>query len=404
MGIITNSHGRAAIWEQSPRLLTCLLTCLAILLPNVWPADAPASRSLSAAAYDLSVYDDALAPGWENWSSDSRVDLSSHERVHSGTASIATNFLMRSMMLPSAALELHSGTTMPGNTYETLRFWIHGGCAGGQEMTVALVDEEYERWGIDMIVAPANRWQLIELPISGPGTPDSITGIVWASLSPFDQPTFYVDDVAFTNQAPSEIPTATPAASATATFTPMPLGVSTSALRSIPEATSGNQVRIYGDALAPGWSSLSSAGADVKLANVSPVAAGSASIAITLSLGMGWFSLKPPNWSVIGQHETLRFWINGGQAGGRQVYVSITDVMGHSNEIYVVTLVPEVWQQVDAPIYAITGAIAINWSDQSGCSQPVFYLDEISLIGPPTPEPTATPASRAYLPVLIKGS
>lgn len=38
------------------------------------------------------VYDDVLAPGWDNWSYDSTVDLANPAPVLSGLASIAVTF------------------------------------------------------------------------------------------------------------------------------------------------------------------------------------------------------------------------------------------------------------------------------------------------------------------------
>ena len=77
----------------------------------------PAGR----AAADLSIYADALATGWQDWSWDTTVNRSNAAPVHSGTASIAVTYDKA-----WGGLYLHANAVSI-SAYDTLQFWLHGG-------------------------------------------------------------------------------------------------------------------------------------------------------------------------------------------------------------------------------------------------------------------------------------
>ncbi len=140
------------------------------------------------AAADLTVYADALASGWQDWGSwDTVVNYSNATPVHGGTASIAATYTAA-----WGGLYLHANSVNV-SAYDTLRFWLHGGSAGGQHVSVSLNynGSTYE------VTATAGTWQKVEIPLSELGSPATVTDLVWQDGIGGAQPTFYLDDIAF---------------------------------------------------------------------------------------------------------------------------------------------------------------------------------------------------------------
>jgi hypothetical protein len=139
------------------------------------------------AAADLLVYGDTLASGWQDWSWNTTVSLSNATPVYSGTASIAATYTSA-----WGGLYLHANST-DVSAYDTLQFWLHGGNAGGQRISVSLNYNGSTR----EVTATAGTWQKISIPLSELGSPATVTDLVWQDGTGGAQPTFYLDDVAF---------------------------------------------------------------------------------------------------------------------------------------------------------------------------------------------------------------
>jgi hypothetical protein len=154
------------------------------------------------AAADLVVYADALASGWQDWSWGTTCDFSRASPVHSGSASLAVTYTAAwgGLYLHANAVDL--------SAYDTLRFWVHGGSVGGQQISVSLNfnGSAYQ------VTATAGAWQKVEIPLSQLGSPATVSDLVWQDNVGGAQPTFYLDDVAFVNLG-------------SPTATPVPLGV-----------------------------------------------------------------------------------------------------------------------------------------------------------------------------------
>jgi len=85
----------------------------------------------SLLAADQAVYTDALGTGWANWSWNTTVNLSNPSPVHQGSASIAATYTAA-----WAGLYLHVSPSLSGADFASLRFFIHGGSAGGQRLNL----------------------------------------------------------------------------------------------------------------------------------------------------------------------------------------------------------------------------------------------------------------------------
>lgn len=162
----------------------------------------PNSTRLTGAAADLPVYTDALASGWQDWSWDTTVDRSNATPVHSGTASIAATYTAA-----WGGLYLHANS-LDISAYDTLRFWLHGGTAGGQRVSISLNFNGSTR----EVTATAGTWQKVEIPLSDFGSPTTVTDLVWQDSTGGAQPKLYLDDIALVSTG-APTPTPPPAVS-----------------------------------------------------------------------------------------------------------------------------------------------------------------------------------------------
>ncbi len=149
---------------------------------------------------------------------------------------------------------------------------------------------------------------------------------------------------------------------------------------------------IFDDALAGSWANWSW-DATINLNNSSPAHNGSTrSIAVTYTQPWGALYLHAASPVSTSGYETLRFFIHGGSSGTRHVRVVANE---NPSDVYAFTTVANTWTQFDVPLSAVGGPAsltALYWQDTSGSAQPIFYLDDVQLIGSgvsPTPVPPA---------------
>lgn len=181
--------------RQTRRWIPLLLLALLLL----------ASTDSRAQGSEQVVYSDSLAAGWQNWSWSTTANFATTSPVYSGSRSLAVTY--------SGAwggLYLHTDVLIAGSAYDTLRFWVHGGSAGGQGVEVKLADAALN-FGVGVPVSiPANSWVKVDVPISSLGSPAQISGVVWQDTTGQSQPTFYLDQVSLVNQSVTPTPTPLP--------------------------------------------------------------------------------------------------------------------------------------------------------------------------------------------------
>lgn len=163
----------------------------------------------AAGAANLPVYDEALRSSFLDYSYGGGSVFGSAEQAHTGTLSIRfaggngqpNNF---------NAVSFYREQDVPAATYRELRFWVHGGSSGGQQLTlfmqhdnviVNIVDADSFVSGGAIV---ANAWREVVIPLDrGPsgyfGTFDRID---LQSDSATPQPVLYIDDVVLTEGAP----------------------------------------------------------------------------------------------------------------------------------------------------------------------------------------------------------
>jgi hypothetical protein len=156
----------------------------------------------STAHADIVVYDDALAPGWQNWSW-AVTDTAHADTVHSGSVSLAvTPAAWSAAYLRSAAAPVDTQGLL------NLTFWVHGGPAGGQRLQVAAVVNDVAQPAIPIAALAPNTWQRISVPLSALGAENrnDVNGFWVQEGAGQDSPTFYIDDVVLESGVPPEPP------------------------------------------------------------------------------------------------------------------------------------------------------------------------------------------------------
>mgnify|MGYP002681903718 FL=1 len=179
------------------RLLLVTLLCLS--LPDVGAALSPAP---AAAAQD--IYTDALAVGWSDWSW-ATVDLQAAAPVHSGSRSIAVTYGAWQ------GLYLHYPEFSTAG-FSHLRFFIHGGSSGGQQLNVyaTYAADGSQQNGPSIAISPptAAAWSEVRIALADLGVAGiPLTGLVWQDATGGAQPTLYVDDVALVADESPDGPT-----------------------------------------------------------------------------------------------------------------------------------------------------------------------------------------------------
>jgi hypothetical protein len=280
------------------------------------------------AAIDLSVYDDELAGGWQDWSWDTNRNFNNTEPVHSGSASIAVTYAAA-----YGGLLFHTDTAVPTSGFIAIRFWVHGGSTGGQSVNFH-VNESTENYSFTV---QADTWLQVTVPLAVIGNPISLSDLFWQDGSNGSQPTYYIDDISLVE-------------------TP----------------------QIYTDALTRGWQDYSWETTRI-FDNTEPVHSGSSSIAVTYTAAYGGLLLHKDLALPTSDYNAILFWVNGGNTGGQSVNFHVND----SEESYFFVVQANTWLQVTVPLAVIGNPTTISelfWQSNSGSGQPTFYLDDISLI------------------------
>ncbi|MBI5565713.1 MAG: glycoside hydrolase family 44 protein [Chloroflexi bacterium] len=153
---------------------------------------APTVRSAPAAT--LTIYDNALAAGWANWSWDTTVNFDNTAPVHAGDRSIAVTYTAA-----WGGLYLHANAPINLSAYETLRFWAHGGTSVQRAITIVANGNAAN---VQPITAPANAWTQFDVPLSALGSPSTLSDLYWQDNSGGAQPVFYLDDIELIGSGP----------------------------------------------------------------------------------------------------------------------------------------------------------------------------------------------------------
>jgi|GEM_PF-252982 len=167
-------------------LLAAMLLSQFAVPPQTTHGDSPPPQ--------LTVYDDALSQAFVNYGW-AQADLAESGTVRSGSRSI--------LLDPDdgKALYFYKDRVMNAGEYDTLRFWVNGGEAGGQRFKLVLslggqgIAELESAALIDGGTAATGEWKLAEVKLAEAGVTGLLDGIwIWGYGS---QAPIYIDDMAF---------------------------------------------------------------------------------------------------------------------------------------------------------------------------------------------------------------
>ncbi len=200
------------------------VTAAQVLQPTpVAAVNAVAPDTGSAA---VPVYADELAPEWQNWSWNTTVDfadtapIAGAAEARSAATTAVDNTAVDKAAVDKAAIavthdvawagfRLHREDLIAAREVDLLRFRIHGGSSGGQQVRVVVADgsNALQEQGVT-ITAVADQWTPVEINVRELGNVAQISGIVWQDATGSAQPTYYLDNIALVDiNLP---PTATP--------------------------------------------------------------------------------------------------------------------------------------------------------------------------------------------------
>ena len=364
---------------------------------------------------DLVIYADALTSGWTDQSWYTNSNLNTTSPVQSGSKSISVSYTDS-----WAGFYLKRSTGINTAGYKQIDFYVNGGTSGNQRLKV--VANENGNTGYE-VTLPANSWKKVSIPLASLGSPTNLTGLWWQDAAGTPQTPFYLDYIVLVanNSLPGTNPpaaTATSKPSATntvkATATSVVQATSTIAMQSsktptmvylptitnspppapaptatptLPPAVKGSS-NIYSDSLASGWQDWSWS-TTVNIGNSSPVQSGAKSIALTYTGSWGGFYLHNDTAIDTSAYAEFDFWINGGSSGNQHILVQLN---GDQNTRYEVVVPANQWKQVRIPMTQFgspANVTDIYLQDETGATQPTFYVDEVGFSG--AAAPTATP-------------
>lgn len=183
-------------------------------------------QAMTTSSSSTTIYDDALALGWENWSWDSTVSFNQTSPLFSGSHAIS--FQANNAW---AGLYLHSDTTINTAPYAYLQFAFYA-TQPDQKYSVVFHDLNYNVLGAPVSLdtygaPPVNAWKVYSIPLADlHATNQQVNGLVVQEAKGQAQPVVYLDSIAFTQTqtVPTQTtttatPTQTPAVSATPTPT-----------------------------------------------------------------------------------------------------------------------------------------------------------------------------------------
>jgi len=144
---------------------------------------------------------------------------------------------------------------------------------------------------------------------------------------------------------------------------------------------------VFSDQLDNGWQDWS--WATRNLANSSPAHTGTRSISISMAPWQGFY-LHHAAFSTAG-YSKLHFWVNGGAQGGQKVQVQAT-LNGKGGAAVPIAIPANAWTAVSIPLSTLGVANNPNFDgfwiqDITGGTQPTFYVDDITLVQTPAPNP-----------------
>ena len=137
----------------------------------------------------LTAFTDGFQENWNNWSWATATTVTSSV-VYTGLNALAVEHTGA-----FGGLFFAVESNIAADDLSALRFWIHGGSTGGQDLGARLERPDGSITNEVVIGTTANLWNEISIPIDDFGVVTDVTGIVIQSRLPSTQAVYYVDEV-----------------------------------------------------------------------------------------------------------------------------------------------------------------------------------------------------------------
>ncbi len=139
----------------------------------------------------LTIYDEGLATGWQNWSWGISTNFAATSPVHAGNLSLSVTYTAG-----WGGLSLRAPSPVNTASYNSITFWAHGGASGNQNVQIYLQESDSGNplTAVPLSI-PAQRWTQYTIPLADLGAPAQIARITIQDRSGGVQPTFYLDNL-----------------------------------------------------------------------------------------------------------------------------------------------------------------------------------------------------------------
>jgi autotransporter-associated beta strand protein len=304
----------------------------------------------------LPIYTDSLQGTWVNVPAGATVSYDNTNPVKVGTRSISVKSAAAGTLISS--MFSVSRASLDTTPYRALKFWIHGGTAGGQKLKLALMVSTNELGRFELLPAPqANTWTQVAIALTDLGisaTQKSITGLRIIEETPSGI-TYYLDDIHFTSEAVASV--------------------------------AGT---IYDDLLRQNWTD-NPYGVVANYSNTSPVYSGSNSIAVTTTAG-GTRITRGLRFNIplirfnTTPYKSLSFQVHGGATGGQNLSVKATIFVDGGGTLAVPTIpvpIPKAneWTRFTVPLTDLgidnrPDLTMLEIREEDGTAT-TFYIDDV---------------------------
>ena len=151
------------------------------------------TATFNATTSAVTIYADALASDWANWSWSATIDFNGTSPVQAGTRAINVTYQAW------GGLSLRKGTAQSTSGYTALKFWVHGGTGAAKSLRVYTQTADAGGESSSVVVsAPANTWTEITVALGSLGNPASIKRLNIQENSGATQPMMTFDEIRLT--------------------------------------------------------------------------------------------------------------------------------------------------------------------------------------------------------------
>jgi len=172
-----------------------------------------------AFATDLTIYEDALASGWDNWSWNTALSVDTARKA-SGASSLAVAYTA-----PWAGLSFRAGAAVNTAGYSSIRFSIYGKPGSGK-LAVSTQPTDGGAASTAFAFTPtANAWTVVDVPLSALGNPGQIARLNIQDQSNTVQPAYNLDSLRLVGKTLAPLALAVDATAARKPISPLIYGI-----------------------------------------------------------------------------------------------------------------------------------------------------------------------------------